>query len=169
MRLEIITDNHPLNPREDFDNLGTMYCQHRRYSLGDAGAEPPPAKGVISLPLYLMDHGGLSISTRDFYDRWDSGLVGCIYVARSDVLREYGIKKLTHAVKSKVIKVLESEVEVYNYYLQGNVYGYRLLGCDGKEQDSCWGFYGPDYRKNGMLDSVPVGAYDKALMDVVYI
>lgn len=169
MRLEIITDEHPSNPRKEFDNFGTMYCQHRRYSLGDPGAEPPPSKGVISLPLYLMDHGGLSISTRDFYDRWDSGLVGCIYVTRSDVLLEYGVKRMTHAIKSKAIKVLEAEVEVYNYYLQGNVYGYRLLGNDGEEQDSCWGFYGPDYRKNGMLDQVPVDKSLQATMDIAYI
>lgn len=35
--LRIRQDDMPMNPREDFDNLCTMACWHRRYSLGDRG------------------------------------------------------------------------------------------------------------------------------------
>lgn len=31
---KIVRDEDPMNPREN-DNLGTMYCAHRRYNLGD--------------------------------------------------------------------------------------------------------------------------------------
>lgn len=35
----------------------------------------------IILPIFLLDHSGLSISVSDFGDRWDSGQVGWIYVS----------------------------------------------------------------------------------------
>jgi len=34
---------------------------------------------IVLLPLYLLDHSGLSISTSDFCDPWDSAQVGWIY------------------------------------------------------------------------------------------
>ena len=33
--LKISYDDDPLNPREDYDNFGTMCCWHSRYNLGD--------------------------------------------------------------------------------------------------------------------------------------
>ena len=33
--IEIHNDTDPMNPRTDFDNLGTMCCWHRRMNLGD--------------------------------------------------------------------------------------------------------------------------------------
>ena len=43
---EIIQDTEPESPRER-DNLGTMFCKHRRYNLGDKGAEAPNWKDDI--------------------------------------------------------------------------------------------------------------------------
>lgn len=35
-RLHVETDDEPWNPREDMDgNIGTMFCMHGRYKLGD--------------------------------------------------------------------------------------------------------------------------------------
>lgn len=33
--LQVMYDDEPLNPREDYDNFGHMMCWHRRYNLGD--------------------------------------------------------------------------------------------------------------------------------------
>lgn len=33
--LQVMYDTEPLNPREEYDNLGHMMCWHRRYNLGD--------------------------------------------------------------------------------------------------------------------------------------
>ena len=33
--LFIVDDNEPMNPREDCDNFGKMFCWHKRYNLGD--------------------------------------------------------------------------------------------------------------------------------------
>ena len=34
-RVRVTRDQEPLDPRVDMENLGVMYCSHRRYSLGD--------------------------------------------------------------------------------------------------------------------------------------
>lgn len=33
--LQVMHDDEPMNPREDYDNFGNMVCWHRRYNLGD--------------------------------------------------------------------------------------------------------------------------------------
>jgi hypothetical protein len=55
-------------------------------------------------------------------------------------------------------KCLRAEVEVYDQYLTGDVYGFIVeeLVCERcdtwEETDSCWGFFGSDVRDNGMAD-----------------
>lgn len=46
---------------------------------------------VAILPLYLYDHSGLTMSTSDFGDRWDSGCVGFIYMDKATAMKEIGM------------------------------------------------------------------------------
>jgi len=184
--LKICRDECPLNPRE-WDNLGTMVCWHRHYFLGDkhdyrtltefleALAEEIGLENIeyetrqellnlvslraVILPLYLYDHSGLTISTEPFSCSWDSGQVGWIYVTHDNIKKEY--RELTPETIAKATKILEGEVEVYNQYLCGDVYGYVVeertqcptCGRINVEViDSCWGFYGDDFKSNGLLD-----------------
>ena len=45
---QIVTDDTPESPR-DFDNLGTMACWHRQYSLGDVQPKEAPQDYVANL------------------------------------------------------------------------------------------------------------------------
>ena len=47
-----------------------------------------------------------------------------------------------------------AEVEEYDQYLQHEVYGFTLYK-NREEIDSCWGYYGGDLAKNGILDNCP--------------
>ncbi len=136
---KVLRDDDPTDPTKDYDMLGTMVCQHGRYNLGHVQGNPHAHlkdKGdYLSLPLYLMDHGGLAISTSDFGCRWDSGCVGLIYVTVED-LRKEGISN------SDALKVMQGEVETYNDYLTGNCWGYVITDKQGALLDSCWGFLG---------------------------
>lgn len=38
-----------------------------------------------------------------------------------------------------------AEVETYDQYLTGDVYGYVIESEDGTVDDSCWGFFGLDH------------------------
>jgi len=104
-------------------------------------------KDYIVLPLYLYDHSGISISTSHDYpynDRWDAGQVGFIYISKKDAVKEWGKKIFTKTVEAKAVKYLEDDVETYNDYLTGNVYGYEICDEDDEVLASCWGFY-PDH------------------------
>lgn len=112
-------------------------------------------KHYLILPLYLYDHSGITMSTGRFSDPWDSGQVGWIYCTKKKAVEEFGKKVLTKAVREKALKYLESEVETYDQYLTGDVYGYVIENSDGDDVDSCWGFFGLDYRKKEAIDNVP--------------
>jgi hypothetical protein len=145
--IKVCIDENPFSPRED-DNLGTMACFHRRYSLGDKHDFKTPddcsqyskRKDVISLPLYLYDHSGITIRTIPFTCPWDSGQVGIIFVTKEKIRKEYMVKRVTKKVIKKVFKSLESEVKVYDNYLRGEVFGFQIEK-DDEEVDSCWGFF----------------------------
>ena len=166
-RIKIFQDESPESPRTSMDNLGTMVCFHRRYNLGDKHdydhndysdweemkmAIDKNEDALIILPLYLYDHGGITMSTSPFSCRWDSGQVGFIYVSKKKVREEYGVKRISPKVAEKALKVLEGEVETYDQYLTGDVYGYRVykvttceLGEEHEEEvDACWGYYGQE-------------------------
>lgn len=142
MTINLYRDTDPPNPRE-WDNLGTMYCRHRRYKLGDSNAAPPPAANVVCLPLYLYDHSGITISTEPFSCPWDSGQVGVIYCTYEKIRQEYDLNPGEIPVETikRVIDRMKQEVLTYDQFLRGEVYGYVVEDADGEHLDSRWGFY----------------------------
>jgi hypothetical protein len=113
-------------------------------------------KHYVILPCYLLDHSGITMSTGSFGDPWDSGQVGFIYCTMKKAREEWSGEK-THehykvlgdpdAVRKCAEKYLTGEVEEYDQYLTGDVYGYVVEDGDGENVESCWGFYGFDYCK----------------------
>jgi hypothetical protein len=147
--IEIMPDNDPENPRE-WDNLGTMVCFHRHYELGDKHnmtVEEARAlasrKDVIALPLYLYDHSGVTMNTTGFHCPWDSGQVGFIYVTKESIRKEYSVKHVTKKLIDKIKHYLNCEVETYDKYLTGDVYGFEVTR-EGEFIESVWGFFGMD-------------------------
>lgn len=149
--IEIWRDDDPWNPRE-WDNLGTMLCVHPRYKLGDKQGTEEEIEEIthsaryLYLPLYLYDHSGITMNTTGFSCPWDSGMVGIIYVEKKKVREEYGF--LSDKTIKQVYQILRSEVETYDYYLTGQVYGYTT-----SVDDSCWGFYGDEGYKNAIEEA----------------
>lgn len=173
--LEIYQDESPESCRE-WDNLGIVACSHRRYSLSDKHAPKidPESTGCNSwdeveqylikeegakviLPIYMYDHSGITIATTPFGCRWDSGQVGFIYCTVEKIKSEYSCKRITKSIIEKVERILKAEIETYNQYVIGDIYGFRLMKVDIENderevEDSCWGFYGEDINKNGILE-----------------
>ena len=167
-KLVLKHDNHADSPR-DWDNLGTMICFHGRYDLGDkhnynaddySGWEEmkqaiiKEENPAVILPLYMYNHSRISISTKPFSCRWDSGQIGFILVSKKKALEEIGGKIVTAKLKQKIEKQLEGEVETYTQYVEGEVYGFQIVDEDDDVIDSCYGFYGTDFATNGMLDYI---------------
>lgn len=114
----------------------------------------------LVLPMYLYDHSIQSVSMSSFIGRahhaeWDSGQVGWVYVSKAKIREEYGCRLITKKVMDKVMSVLKAEMETYDKYIRGDVFGFVLEDKDGKEIDSCWGFYGSDFENNGIVDNLP--------------
>jgi hypothetical protein len=153
--IEIHQDTDPMNPREEFDHVGKMVCFCNRYKLGDKHEFSNPTEAMehikatkaIWLPLYLYDHSGITMNTTGFGHCdpgcWDSGQVGYIFIEREKVLEEYSAKALTKKIRDKAEELLRGEVEEYDQYLTGQVYGFVVKKGVVKE-DSSWGFFGDD-------------------------
>lgn len=167
-KLKLVQDSSPESPRT-WDNLGTMVCFHNRYDLGDNhsynsddyNSWEEMKKAIIKeentaviLPLYLLDHSGISISTGAFSCSWDSGQIGFIFVSKEKALEEFGGKIVTAKLKEKLERILDGEVETYDQYLRGYVYGFQIVDEDDDVVDSCYGFYGSDHKESGMLDYI---------------
>lgn len=126
-------------------------------------------KHYAVLPLYLMDHSGISMSTGAFSCPWDSGQVGFIWMGLEKAQEIGGCagkgwldpvefehtdrftlrsitRTVTGTVRERAEQWMRGEVETYDSYLRGNVCGFRAFAVDpvtGEEEeaDSCWGFY----------------------------
>lgn len=142
------------SPRE-WDNFGIMICFHRNYQLGDKhdmSIEDLQAivarPDVVSLPLFLYDHSGISMSTQTeptwFHAAWDSGKVGYIYVTREKILKDFNRKLLTKKLREDAARILRAEVEVYDQYLTGDVWHVVVRDREANMEvvESVGGIYG---------------------------
>lgn len=135
LELKIEAEENPINPRDRtfFENLGTLVCNHRRYELGDEielsikdceSWQEAREKiesyhegdDLLILPVYLLDHSGLAMSTTPFNCSWDSGQVGFIYAKK-------GVEDLTN---QQLENQLRNEVQYYSAYLEGDVYEWQI-------------------------------------------
>jgi len=142
---DIYIDDMPYSPRED-DNLGTLIAFHSRYDLSDDDnwtkeelIEHVAKEDVLSLPVYMYEHSQVALSTEPFSCSWDSGQVGYIFVSHAEIIECYGKLDLDTAKKC-----LETEIDEYGLYLNGEVYGYKVYRKDGEDVNSCWGYIGYD-------------------------
>lgn len=172
-QIKISQDDSPLNPREDWDcNLGTIVCFHRRYDLGDKNhgfrsrdysgwdelekALREEHDAAMILPIYMMDHSGLSFRTGPAEFRacdpqgWDWGRVGLIYTTHKRIKEIWGDQEKTD---EEIESFLKAEVETYAQYVTGDVYYYEVTDPDGEELHSCGGYFGSDHEASGLLES----------------
>ena len=165
--VKIWADESAENPRE-WDNVGTMVCFHKKYTLGDEHKMTPVElakfvknKQIISLPLYLYDHSGLSISTESFVGRaqhaeWDSGQIGYIYITRKYAREVLRCGRLSEYYMDKIVKALKDEVAIYNHYISDQIYGFTVYKPNGDELTGYGGFYGDEFDTNGLLNEVKI-------------
>lgn len=123
------------------------------------------SKHIVIRPISLYDHSGVSIYYGSPCDPWDSGYVGFGYMERSDVEEVRG-KEGDDEWRDSAISIMDHEMEIYNKYINGEVYGFVLEEREvpskaltetpewkeflkdwwnkefqWEEKDSCWNFY----------------------------
>jgi hypothetical protein len=174
--LQIFQDTWGESPRE-WSNLGTMAVFHKRYNFGDdvdfkaddfdnwsemGEYINKDLDAAVCIPIYMYDHSGITINCDGFACPWDSGQVGYIYVSRQKLKDEYGVKRISNVMLERAEKALRREVHLMDQYITGDVYGFqvikRYLNIDGEIQediiDSCSGFYGDNFKENGMMEYI---------------
>ena len=157
--IKIKYDSDSESPAE-WDNVGQItYNARSRYILGTEGIsndrfdeiERQIESGeLVGIQVWAYVHSGTTIkaaSSNPFSCRWDSGRSGWAYCTKEKAIAEFGKKIMTKKVREAAIKCLIGEVETFNMYIGGEVYGW-IVEVDGEEVDSCWGCYGFDYAES---------------------
>lgn len=172
--IEIWSDEAPLNPRKDYDNLWTLICFHKRYSLGDTHAFKHTdynswaalkaailkeyGKDALIHSLWMYDHGNQSFHIDGYSGpdaQWDAGQIGFAVARRKDVRDCYGVQRVTKAVVERADKCLKAEVDTYEAWCNGWCYGYTIIhDPEGNETElSVGGYIGMDHEESGLLGS----------------
>ena len=103
--------------------------------------------------IYGYSKGGLTLSRTPFSCAWDSGVFGILTINKEKVREIHGVKRVTKKLIEQLKTYIDSELETFNQWLNGDCYGFRVVNTiTDEEEDSCWGFYGDDIEKNGILD-----------------
>lgn len=155
-RIEIVLDEYGTESPREWCNIGTIYTPPlRKCKIADEEqssewiSEYIKQKDVVALPVYMIDHSGIALSTRPFHDPWDSGQIGYIAVTREKAYKEFGRRVNRRTIE----KALSDEISLYSSYVQGEIYGFRVFAPDGRETDSCWGFIGSDGIRSAIEDA----------------
>lgn len=165
MRVTVFYDENADDPREYSDCLGIMACFHKSYRIGDHLHEKEDpfefqkwvttSKDVaVWLPIYMLDHSGLTIRTYPFDDPWDSGLLGFIYTTKEAIRRWYGKKRISQKLLEEVRESLLEDVREMDCYLRGDVYCVTLEKGDDIIDTTC-GIYGYDSLKEVLTNELP--------------
>lgn len=113
---------------------------------------------IVCKPIYMYQHDGQTISLSPFGCPWDSGCCGYIFVFKDKIFKEFSDTNDDNW-RDKAEEVIKSEINIYDDYIQGNVYGYCLeeghvvehkdlvtgaiwTSTEYEVVDSCCGFYG---------------------------
>lgn len=156
LRVRIVSDEDPQNPRIDYENIARFALSHRRYDLGDSAktlgftfragdydgwdevrtAIEQDFKPLCIMPVSLHDHSGISLSL-GVSRGWDSGQVGFAYVTRENMEQMWGKEYVAAMTDEERVerarKCIEGELECYSAYLEGDVWGFIIeerKGCD---------------------------------------
>lgn len=116
---------------------------------------------VAMLPISMYEHSGITIwlGSKDghFDSQWDCSSIGFAYIEKSTAEKEMPQRKLDDGQENDWKKwaydMMEGEMETYDQFVRGEVYGYMIEDENGEEGSDtdlcgCWGFYGDDGKKD---------------------
>lgn len=159
VRVRIVADDQAEAP--DWDTVGQIAYNSSHYTIGTENVSDERMQEIsdgikdgslIGLAVYAYIHSGVTIRTGGGYGcPWDSGQSGWVYCTKADAIKNFGKKILTKKVLESTLKCLKCEVETFDQYLTGDVWGCIVETRTGEdewdESDSCWGFFGIDYAR----------------------
>lgn len=166
-KINIYIDDLPMSPRE-WDNIGELYIANTinemdldikwdDFTRESKFREYMEKKfDAIVLPVYKYEHSGIVYNTTGFSCPWDSGQCGYIIARKEVVRKEFGVKRVSKKLRERILKLLISEVETFSQWASGDVYGFEELDSEDDVINSCWGFYGNDFKNNGLYSEAGI-------------
>lgn len=132
--------------------FGTVSCFHDNYNLSSDNSDFTDKedlknhislKNVISLPVYLYDHSGITINTTGFSCKWDSGQIGYIHITKEEIYKEFNVKRISSTLLKKVYENLKDTITFINDYLTGNIHYFEVIDTDTDEVlEAVYGYVG---------------------------
>lgn len=167
--------------REGFDCQSVFEFWHENNKHKMISVDAELYKGYLPIPLFAYIHGGVALSMSKtgypFDCPFDVSFKGFVLGRLADFE--------SHA---QLFTAAQGLVKTWNTYLRGDVYGFQLYSVStktvekleltgeidvealkkhGEEKDSCWGFYGDDYRTNSMMDHFPAAIIEQLKIDKI--
>jgi hypothetical protein len=171
-RVRVCSDYDGCDDPRSWDNVAHFICRHGRYKLGDndniegelqklADKFKVDIEGLNFLqvikalndycvikPISMYEHSGCTVFFGAPTDPWDSGYIGFGYVTFEDIdgpncgrnAKDYP------DWRDQAEEIMDGEMDTYDRYVRGEVYGYFVEEYDADEGEwnetgSCWGFY----------------------------
>jgi len=106
---------------------------------------------------------GYVVSIRDGIAQVDFDYTKYKTFKKAENLVEVPVSDITAIKANRAVELLTSEVDTYDQYLTGDIYGFKVekvttCECCGHEEteeiDSCWNFYGDNPFENGMTEHI---------------
>ena len=154
-RIHIDVDDEVFDSK-DYLELGILDCSGSKYFFDDNHfstfeelREYVTTSDEVAayLPVYLLDHSVIRISTYPFNDKWDSTQVGYIYTTKER------IKKLQFDSLESIKDALRTEIEDLDVYLNAESYCVAVEE-NGEVIESCCGFFSVADTKDFLLDNL---------------
>lgn len=185
-------DPFPNDPREDDGFLSIIVSEHRRYDFNWFGEEDITEKfkkdyentetkeeyeelkeEYIGLrPLYMLDHSGITLSTSPFNDRWDSGQVGFVFTTEKYIHNRFGSEFNYKENMDIISNMINEEIEIFDQYIQGNVYEMFLIDIRTGEYLNSWAnlLWIDDKTRDDLIsDFLFDNGFDKSIVDNIQI
>ena len=111
--------------------------------------------GYILYPVSKYEHSGVIYSI-GVSGGWHSGdtIVGVIFAEKKKICNYFNVKKVTQKVRKNVLEQFENEIELYNRYVNGDVYYISIENFKGETCDSLSGIYEDIYNTETMYNFV---------------
>jgi hypothetical protein len=98
--------------------------------------------------VYMLDHSSTRIAIGEFGDPFsryhmgfDSGCIGWCVVLRSDLIKTRGWKRITKERKEQLLEIAKGEIELYDKWINGEVYYAAVYDGNGDFLDSFGDYY----------------------------
>ena len=148
--IQIQYDRFPSNPRRN-SNVGIIAVEpSNRYIESETphtirfSVDPMVDLEILKtdfgarviVPLYVLDHSGVSFRTTPFCDPWDSGQIGWVYATDDTIRTCLGDVDLTCDTQIQRVKqAMSEEIEEFNSYYNGEVFRYFVYDRSDSEAD----------------------------------